>query len=93
MTVSAPTRRTRVRGLSSANTTHLERAGSTAPEGTLSVAPSRVVLMVDFASPEGRNWWAVGIGDTLADAIAFAQDSCPTETTWRPLDWNDLYGD
>ena len=49
--------------------------------------------MVDFTSPEGRNWWAVGIGDNLLDAIAFAQDSCPTDTTWRPIDWNDLYGD
>ena len=49
--------------------------------------------MVDFTSPEGRNWSAVGGGDNLADAIAFARDSCPTDTTWRPLDWNDLYGD
>jgi hypothetical protein len=95
MTLSAPTRRRRPRGSPSANTTRLERAGSTAPEGTLSAAPagpSRVVLMVDFASPEGRNWWAVGIGDTHADAVASAQDSCPTDTTWRPLDSNDLYG-
>jgi hypothetical protein len=49
--------------------------------------------MVDFTSPEGRNWWAVGIGDNLADAIAFAQDSCPTDKTWQPTRWNDLYGD
>ena len=49
--------------------------------------------MVDFSSPEGRTWWAVGVGDTLADAIAFAEDSCPTDTTWQPTRWNDLYGD
>jgi hypothetical protein len=49
--------------------------------------------MVDFASPEGRTWWAVGVGHTLADALAFAQDSCPTDTTWQPIRWNDLYGD
>jgi hypothetical protein len=49
--------------------------------------------MVDVTSPEGRTWWAVGIGDTLAEALAFAQDSCPTDTTWQPIRWNDLYGD
>jgi hypothetical protein len=56
-------------------------------------ASREVVLMVDFTSPEGRTWWAVGVGDTLVDALAFARDSCPTDTTWNPLGWNDLYGD
>lgn len=96
MTLSAPTRRRRLRDFASADTTRSEQAGSTAREGTLPAAPAgpgRVVLMVDFTSPEGRNWWAVGVGDNLADAIAFARDSCPTDTTWRPLDWNDLHGD
>ena len=96
MTLSAPTRRRRLRGFPFANTNRLEQAGSTAPEGTLPATPaysSQVVLMVDFTSPEGRTWQAVGVGDNLADAIAFAQDSCPTDTTWRRLDWNDLYGD
>jgi hypothetical protein len=49
--------------------------------------------MVDFSSPEGGSWWAAGVGDTLAEALAFAQDSCPTDTTWQPTRWNDLYGD
>lgn len=57
------------------------------------IGSGQVVLKVDFISPEGRNWSAVGGGDNLADAIAFAQDSCPTDTTWRPLHWSDLYGD
>jgi hypothetical protein len=56
-------------------------------------APTEIVLMVDFASADGRSWWAVGVGDTLADALAFARDSCPTDTTWQPIHWNDLYGD
>lgn len=55
--------------------------------------PGQVVLMVDLASPEGREWWAVGVGDTLAEALAFARDSCPTGTNWEPTRWNDLYGD
>ena len=94
MTLTAPARLNRQRGFRS--TTRLEQASSTASAGTLSAtpaAPSQVVLMVDFTSPEGRTWWAVGLGDTLAEAIAFAQDSCPTDTTWQPTRWNDLYGD
>ena len=55
--------------------------------------PPQVVLMVDLASSDGRSWWAVGVGDTLAEALAFAQDSCPTDATWQPISWNDLYGD
>ena len=50
------------------------------------------VVMVDFSSPDGRSWQAIGGGDTLRAAIAFARDSCPTGTTWRPIGWNDLYG-
>lgn len=58
-----------------------------------SAPPEQVVLMVDLASTDGRSWWAVGIGDTLPEALAFARDSCPTDATWRPTRWNDLYGD
>ena len=53
----------------------------------------QVVLMVDLVSSDGRSWWAVGVGDTLTEALAFARDSCPTGTTWQPTRWNDLYGD
>jgi hypothetical protein len=49
--------------------------------------------MVEFTSPNGRTSQAIGAGDTLAAAIAFAQDSCPTDATWHPVSWNDLYGD
>ena len=96
MTLSAPTRPSRLRVFPSASTTRIEQTAAIVSDGTLPAAPpgpAQVVLMVDFTSPEGRIWWAVGVGDNLDDAIAFAQDSCPTDTTWRPLDWNDLYGD
>jgi hypothetical protein len=86
MIAGAPAHLDRQRGFRS--TTRFEHASSTAP-----AASSQVVLMVDFTSSEGRTRWAVGLGDTLAEAIAFAQDSCPTDTTWRPTRWNDLYGD
>jgi hypothetical protein len=54
---------------------------------------AQAVLMVDLASPEGRTWWAVGVGETVPEALAFARDSCPIDTTWEPIRWSDLYGD
>jgi len=51
------------------------------------------ILSVEFSSPDGRTWSAVGGGPTLAAAIAFARDSCPPDTTWQAVRWNDLYGD
>ena len=54
---------------------------------------AQYVLMVAFTSPDGRSLRAVGGGDTLPAAIAFAQDSCPTDATWEPISWSDLYGD
>lgn len=94
MTLTAPARLNRQHGFR--NTTRLEQAGSTGPAGSLlatAAATSHVVLMVDFSSPEGRTWRAVGVGDTLTETLSFARDSCPADTTWKPTSWNDLYGD
>jgi len=55
-------------------------------------ATHHTILSVEFNSADGRTWQAIGGGDTLAAAIAAARDSCPTEATWRPVRWNDLYG-
>jgi len=93
MTLTAPTRRNRARSF---QPTRLCRAGSEAPARTVTATPAtsgQVVLMVDFVSPDGRTWWAVGVGDTLADALAFAHDSCPTDAAWHSTRRNDLYGD
>jgi hypothetical protein len=56
-------------------------------------APAQSVLMVDLESPDGRTWWAVGVGETVTEALAFARDSCPADASWEPIRWNDLYGD
>ena len=53
---------------------------------------TQTILSVEFASPDGRTWQAIGDGDTPA-AVAFALDSCPAGTTWQPVGWNDLNGD
>ena len=69
-----------------------------APEATVIPFPSvptdgaQHVLTVEFASPDGRRWQAIGGGATFADAIGFARESCPTGTSWRLVRWNDLYG-
>lgn len=55
-------------------------------------AVAQLSLTVEFRAPDGRSWHAIGGGETLADAIAFAKDSCPTGTSWQPVAWNDLYG-
>jgi len=56
-------------------------------------APEQRILAVEFASAEGRTWTAIGGGETVAAAIAFARESCPDDTAWHLVDWNDLYGD
>jgi hypothetical protein len=99
MTLSAPTRLNSLRDFRPANVARREPARRTVPEGTVIPFPStqaahaQHILMVEFTSPDGRSWQAVGGGDTLHAAIAFAQDSCPTDATWQPISSNDLYGD
>ncbi len=43
------------------------------------------ILAVEFSSPDGRSWQAIGGGSTLAAAIAFARDSCPGDTSWQAV--------
>ena len=99
MTLSAAIRLNSLRGFRPARYAHREPARPTVPEGKVIPFPSteaartQHILMVEFASPDGRSWQAVGGGDTLPAAIVFAQDSCPTDTTWQPIGWNDLYAD
>ena len=62
----------------------------------LPVAPApqaQQILAVEFSSPDGRPWKAIGGGDTLAAAIDWARESCPHGATWEPVGWDDLYGD
>jgi hypothetical protein len=54
---------------------------------------SRVVLAVALEGPAGERWSAIGGGDTLEDALAFALDSSPEGIAWRVVWWSDLYGD
>jgi hypothetical protein len=68
-------------------------AATVIPFPSRQVAHAQHVLMVEFTSADGRSLQAIGGGDTLPAAIAFAQDSCPTDAGWQPISWSDLYGD
>jgi hypothetical protein len=70
-----------------------------APNGKLMLlpvapaAPEQRILAVEFRSPDGRYWNAIGGGATVAAAIIYARESCPDDATWDAVSWNDLYGD
>jgi hypothetical protein len=51
------------------------------------------VLQVELAAPDGSRFTAIGGGDSVADALAFAVASAPDGVAWEPVRWTDLYGD
>jgi hypothetical protein len=55
--------------------------------------PAQRIVSVEFRSPHGETWHAIGGGDTPAEAILWARESCPLGTTWEPVAWEDLYGE
>jgi hypothetical protein len=56
-------------------------------------APEQRILTVEFRSPDGLHWKAIGGGATVAAAISFAHESCPNDTSWDAVNWNDRYGE
>jgi hypothetical protein len=56
-------------------------------------AVKELILSVEFRSPGGRSWNAIGGGETLAAAIEWARESCPQDTMWELVRWDDLYGE
>ena len=55
--------------------------------------PTQRIFSVEFRSPNGESWRTIGGGNTLAEAILWARESCPLGTTWEPVAWEDLYGE
>jgi hypothetical protein len=55
-------------------------------------ASSPYVLDVTLRNDAGEEWQAVGGGATLAEALAFAVESAPSQGHWTPVAWEDLYG-
>ncbi len=56
-------------------------------------APEQRILAVEFRSPDGQCWNAIGGGATVTAAISYARESLPGDTTWDAVSWNDLYGE
>lgn len=80
---------------------HRRRPAPKAPVLALVPDPSPVpasefptyLLTVDFRSPEGREWSAVGGGESVAEAVEIARGSLPTGPDWKLAGWNELYGE
>jgi hypothetical protein len=52
-----------------------------------------LVLAVDFECHGGQRWSAVGGGQTVDDAIAFARGGLPGGCAWQLVGWDYLYGE
>ena len=56
-------------------------------------ATAQVILAFEFRSTDGWSWSAIGGGATVAEALDWARECCPDDTSWELLRWEDLYGD
>ena len=55
--------------------------------------PEWYVLDVTLVSADGDRWHAVGLGETIGDALTWARKSAPADTWWLVGDWSHLFGD
>lgn len=55
--------------------------------------PQWFVLDVSLVGGNGERWRAVGLGETVGDALTWAREGAPTGTWWLVSDWSDLFGD
>lgn len=56
-------------------------------------APEQYILAVGFRSADGRHWHAIGGGANVFDAIDYARESCPNDTSWELVTCESWYGD
>ena len=54
---------------------------------------NRYLLSVDFETLDGKEWSALGGGDSIVEAIASARESLPAGADWQVSRWNELYGE
>lgn len=52
-----------------------------------------MTITVSLEGPNGERWTALGGGECVGDALAFAVASAPAGTAWRVVGWADVYGD
>ena len=64
-----------------------------APAARPAARPADYVISVEFEGDGGARWSAIGGGDTLRQALAFAREALPSGRRWRVARWNHLFGD
>jgi hypothetical protein len=55
--------------------------------------PRWLVLDVSLVGANGEQWRTVGFGETVGEALTWAQKGAPAGTWWFVSDWTDLFGD
>jgi hypothetical protein len=55
--------------------------------------PEQQILFAKFRSLGGPYWTAIGGGAMVAEAITFARENCPADSTWDLVSWEDLYSE
>jgi hypothetical protein len=55
----------------------------------LTKVSSPIVVRVALRCPDGECRIAIGHGETLLDALAFARENAPSQKRWSVTGWND----
>ena len=59
------------------------------PDEGLTKVSSPIVVRVALRCPDGECRIAIGHGETLLDALAFARENAPSQKRWSVTGWND----
>ncbi len=55
--------------------------------------PEWHVLSVTLVNGDGDRWHAIGLGETVSEALTWARKSAPAGAWWLVREWSDLFGD
>ena len=66
------------------------RRGAQADDGVTSASNPIVVRVSLKGREDGECRIAIGRGETLLDALAFAVDTAPSHTRWRVTGWTEF---
>jgi hypothetical protein len=73
--------------------TQLASVSELAPGAATTSPYNRYLLNVEFEGSGGEEWWSVGGGETVREAIDSARDALPAGADWDVVRWNDVWGD
>jgi hypothetical protein len=72
---------------------HTERMASAAVHLLPRPELEQHLLAVKLAGAHGERWAAIGVGESLDEALQWAIESAPAGVAWLVSGWRDLYGD